>query len=101
MGANAEDIGLAMHAHPTLAETFACAAESVAGAPITGMPPRRRAAWPTPNRLLDLASTAPLDMHLCAEEAMLLGWSRSARWPSSPAADHAQPGAQLVDTLRH
>jgi dihydrolipoamide dehydrogenase len=40
MGANAEDIGLTPHAHPTLTETVAFAAEVAAGT-ITDLPPRR------------------------------------------------------------
>jgi dihydrolipoamide dehydrogenase len=31
MGADAEDVGLTIHAHPTLSETFAFAAEMVTG----------------------------------------------------------------------
>lgn len=31
MGADAEDVGLSIHAHPTLSETFAFAAEMVTG----------------------------------------------------------------------
>lgn len=41
MGADAEDIGLTIHPHPTLSETFAFAAEMVAGT-ITDLYPRRR-----------------------------------------------------------
>ena len=42
MGADAEDIGLTIHAHPTLSETLAFAAESWAGTITDLMPPRRR-----------------------------------------------------------
>jgi len=42
MGADAEDIGLTIHAHPTLSETLAFAAESYAGTITDLMPPRRR-----------------------------------------------------------
>jgi dihydrolipoamide dehydrogenase len=41
MGADAEDIGLTIHPHPTLSETFAFAAEMIAGT-ITDLYPRRR-----------------------------------------------------------
>ncbi len=43
MGADAEDIGLTIHPHPTLSETVAFAAEAAAGT-ITDLMPRRRAA---------------------------------------------------------
>ena len=46
MGANAEDIGRSVHAHPTLAETFACAAEMVTGTITDALPPRKRAPKP-------------------------------------------------------
>jgi len=46
MGANAEDIGRSVHAHPTLAETFACAAQMVTGTITDALPPRRRAPKP-------------------------------------------------------
>ena len=46
MGANAEDIGRSVHAHPTLAETFACAAEMVTGTITDALPPRKRAPNP-------------------------------------------------------
>ncbi len=42
MGANAEDIGLTVHAHPTLAETFAFAAEIVDGSITDVLPPKKR-----------------------------------------------------------
>jgi dihydrolipoamide dehydrogenase len=42
MGADAEDIGLTIHAHPTLSETVAFAAESYAGTITDLMPPRKR-----------------------------------------------------------
>ncbi len=42
MGADAEDIGLTIHPHPTLSETVAFAAEMVAGTITDLMPPRRR-----------------------------------------------------------
>jgi dihydrolipoamide dehydrogenase len=42
MGADAEDIGLTVHPHPTLSETVAFAAESAAGTITDLMPPRRR-----------------------------------------------------------
>ncbi len=41
MGANAQDLGLTIHAHPTLGETVAFAAE-VAEGTITDLPPKRR-----------------------------------------------------------
>jgi len=41
MGANAQDLGLTIHAHPTLSETVAFAAE-VAEGTITDLPPKRR-----------------------------------------------------------
>jgi dihydrolipoamide dehydrogenase len=43
MGADAEDIGLTVHPHPTLSETVAFAAEMEAGTITDLMPPRRRA----------------------------------------------------------
>ena len=46
MGANAEDIGRSVHAHPTLAETFACAAETVTGTITDALPPRKRSTKP-------------------------------------------------------
>ena len=46
MGANAEDIGRSVHAHPTLAETFACAAQMVTGTITDALPPRKRAPNP-------------------------------------------------------
>jgi dihydrolipoamide dehydrogenase len=42
MGSDAEDIGLTIHAHPTLSETVAFAAESYAGTITDLMPPRKR-----------------------------------------------------------
>jgi len=42
MGANAEDISLTVHAHPTLAETFAFAAEIVDGSITDVLPPKKR-----------------------------------------------------------
>ena len=42
MGADAEDIGLTIHPHPTLSETVAFAAEMEAGSITDLMPPRRR-----------------------------------------------------------
>jgi dihydrolipoamide dehydrogenase len=42
MGADAEDIGLTIHPHPTLSESLGMAAEIAAGT-ITDLPPRRRA----------------------------------------------------------
>jgi len=42
MGADAEDIGLTVHPHPTLSETIAFAAEMAAGTITDLMPPRRR-----------------------------------------------------------
>ncbi|HEV2770719.1 MAG TPA: dihydrolipoyl dehydrogenase [Solirubrobacteraceae bacterium] len=41
MGADAQDVGLTVHAHPTLSETVAFAAE-VAEGTVTDLPPRRR-----------------------------------------------------------
>ncbi len=41
MGADAEDIGLTIHPHPTLSETIAFAAEMAAGTITDLMPPRR------------------------------------------------------------
>ncbi|MBV5316640.1 MAG: dihydrolipoyl dehydrogenase [Desulfobulbaceae bacterium] len=41
MGANAEDISRTVHAHPTLAETFAFAAEMVDGSITDALPPKR------------------------------------------------------------
>jgi dihydrolipoamide dehydrogenase len=43
MGADAEDIGLTIHPHPTLSETIAFAAEMAAGTITDLMPPRSRA----------------------------------------------------------
>jgi dihydrolipoamide dehydrogenase len=43
MGADAEDIGLTVHPHPTLSETIAFAAEIAAGTITDLMPPRTRA----------------------------------------------------------
>jgi dihydrolipoamide dehydrogenase len=42
MGADAEDIGLTVHPHPTLSETIAFAAEMAAGTITDLMPPRQR-----------------------------------------------------------
>ena len=42
MGANAEDIALSIHPHPTLSETFAMAAESIEGTITDLYLPRRR-----------------------------------------------------------
>ncbi len=42
MGADAEDIGLTVHPHPTLSETFAMSAEMFAGTITDLMPPRRK-----------------------------------------------------------
>jgi dihydrolipoamide dehydrogenase len=42
MGATAEDISLTVHAHPTLAETFAFAAEIVDGSITDVMPPKKK-----------------------------------------------------------
>jgi dihydrolipoamide dehydrogenase len=42
MGADAHDIGLTVHAHPTLAETVAFAAEVAAGTATDVLPPRRK-----------------------------------------------------------
>ena len=44
MGANAEDIALTVHPHPTLSETVAFAAEMADGSITDLMPPRRRQA---------------------------------------------------------
>ncbi len=41
MGADAEDISKTVHAHPTLAETFAFAAEIVDGSITDGLPPKK------------------------------------------------------------
>jgi dihydrolipoamide dehydrogenase len=41
MGADAEDIGRTVHAHPTLSETIALAAEMVAGSITDAMPPKK------------------------------------------------------------
>jgi len=41
MGAMAADIADTVHAHPTLAETFACAAEMVNGSITDVLPPKR------------------------------------------------------------
>jgi dihydrolipoamide dehydrogenase len=43
MGATAEDIGLTVHAHPTLAETLAFAAEMVTGSITDVLPPKKPA----------------------------------------------------------
>jgi dihydrolipoamide dehydrogenase len=43
MGADAQDIALTIHPHPTLTETFAFAAEMIDGSITDLMPPRRRA----------------------------------------------------------
>ena len=42
MGANAEDISRTVHAHPTLAETFAFAAEIVDGSITDVLPPKKK-----------------------------------------------------------
>ena len=42
MGANAEDISLTVHAHPTLAETFAFAAEIVDGSITDALPAKKK-----------------------------------------------------------
>lgn len=42
MGANAEDISKTIHAHPTLAETFAFACEMVDGSITDGLPPKKK-----------------------------------------------------------
>jgi dihydrolipoamide dehydrogenase len=42
MAADAEDIGLTVHPHPTLSETVAFVAEMAAGTITDLMPPRRR-----------------------------------------------------------
>ncbi len=42
MGADAEDISKTVHAHPTLAETFAFAAEIVDGSITDALPPKKR-----------------------------------------------------------
>jgi dihydrolipoamide dehydrogenase len=41
MGADAEDISKTVHAHPTLAETFALAAEMVDGSITAALPARK------------------------------------------------------------
>ncbi len=46
MAADAEDVGLTVHPHPTLSETVAFAAEMAAGTITDLMPPRRRARQP-------------------------------------------------------
>ncbi len=46
MAADAEDIGLTVHPHPTLSETVAFAAEMAAGTITDLMPPRRRTRQP-------------------------------------------------------
>ncbi len=42
MGADAEDLGLTIHAHPTLSETLAFAAEMAAGTITDLVPPKKR-----------------------------------------------------------
>ena len=42
MGACVDDIALTIHAHPTLAETFACAAEMIEGSITDLMPPKKQ-----------------------------------------------------------
>jgi dihydrolipoamide dehydrogenase len=42
MGATAEEIASTIHAHPTLAETFAFACEMVTGSITDGLPPKKR-----------------------------------------------------------
>ena len=42
MGADAEDISKTVHAHPTLAETFAFAAEMVDGSITDALPPKKK-----------------------------------------------------------
>ena len=42
MGADAEDISKTIHAHPTLAETFAFAAEMVEGSNTDALPPKKK-----------------------------------------------------------
>lgn len=42
MGADAEDISKTVHAHPTLAETFAFAAEIVDGSITDALPPKKK-----------------------------------------------------------
>ena len=42
MGADAEDIALTIHPHPTLSETFGMASEMFAGTITDLMPPRRK-----------------------------------------------------------
>ena len=42
LGADAEDLALTVHPHPTLSETVAFAAEMAAGTITDLMPPRRR-----------------------------------------------------------
>jgi dihydrolipoamide dehydrogenase len=44
MGADAHDLGLTIHPHPTLSETVAFAAEMAAGTITDLMPPRTRGA---------------------------------------------------------
>jgi dihydrolipoamide dehydrogenase len=41
MGADAEDLALTIHSHPTLSETLALAAEIAAGTVTDVMPPRK------------------------------------------------------------
>jgi dihydrolipoamide dehydrogenase len=50
MGADAEDLGLTIHPHPTLTETVGFAAEMAAGTITDLMPPRRRPARQTASR---------------------------------------------------
>ena len=47
MGADAEDIGLTIHPHPTLSETVGFAAEMAEGTITDLMPPRKRKAAAT------------------------------------------------------
>jgi dihydrolipoamide dehydrogenase len=42
MGACVDDIALTIHAHPTLSETFACAAEMIEGSITDLMPPKKK-----------------------------------------------------------
>ena len=42
MGSNVEDVGLTIHPHPTLSETFGLAAEVAAGTVTDILPPRKR-----------------------------------------------------------
>ena len=42
MGSDLEDVSLTIHAHPTLAETFALAAEMAEGTITDLMPPRKK-----------------------------------------------------------